>query len=78
MRNTLIPLDIVYVNSAGTVVSIKHGEPLREHPTIASEGPMKWAIKLNNGVAAATGLKVGDQLTVHPVRVSRSRTEFGF
>lgn len=64
MSNTLIPLDIVYVNSAGRVVSIKHGVPLQEEPTIPSDAPMKWAIELNEGVAAASGLRVGDKVEI--------------
>ncbi len=64
MQNTLIPLDIVYVNAAGRVVSIKHGVPLQEEPTIPSDGPIKWAIELNDGVAAAIGLKVGSKLEI--------------
>jgi uncharacterized membrane protein (UPF0127 family) len=64
MKNTLIPLDIVYVNAAERVVSIKHGVPLQEEPTIPSDEPMKWAIELNDGVAAATGLRVGNKLDI--------------
>jgi uncharacterized membrane protein (UPF0127 family) len=64
MRNTLIPLDIIYVNAGGRVVSIKQGVPLQEEPTIPSEAPMKWAIELNEGVAGATGLTVGNKLNI--------------
>ena len=62
MRNTLIPLDIIYVNGAGKVVSIKPGVPLQEEPTIPSDLPMKYAIELNGGAAARAGVKVGDPL----------------
>jgi uncharacterized membrane protein (UPF0127 family) len=64
MRNTLIPLDIIYVNGAGRIVSIKHGVPLQEDPTVPSDEPMKWAIELNEGVAGATGLRVGSKLAI--------------
>ena len=66
MKNTLIPLDIVYVNSGGSVVSIKHGKPLEESPTIPSDGPMKYAIELSGGTAADVGLRVGDKLAIPP------------
>ncbi len=66
MKNTLIPLDIVYADAAGRVVSIKHGVPMREEPTIPSDEPMKWAIELNAGVAAAVGLQVGSKLDIPP------------
>jgi uncharacterized membrane protein (UPF0127 family) len=45
------------------VVSIKHGVPLSEDH-IPSDGPAKWAIELNYGVAQAAGLRVGDKLEV--------------
>lgn len=66
MKNTLIPLDIVYLDASGKVVSIKHGTPKQEQPTVPSDAPMKYAVELNAGAAAAAGLKVGDQLTVPP------------
>ena len=66
MKNTLIPLDIVYLDASGRVVSIKHGTPRQESPTVPSEGAMKYAIELNDGAAAAAGLKVGDTVVVPP------------
>ncbi|HRK30864.1 MAG TPA: DUF192 domain-containing protein [Tepidisphaeraceae bacterium] len=63
MKNTRIPLDIVYVNATGEVVDIKQMAPfdLRSKP---SNKPAKYAIELNKGLAAASSLKIGDQLTI--------------
>ena len=63
MRNTRIPLDIVYVNAAGVIVSIKQMRPY-DTTTVSSDAPAKWAIELNQGQAAAAGLKVGDQVAI--------------
>lgn len=63
MKNTRIPLDIIYVNAAGVVVSIKQMRPY-DVTTVYSDAPAKWAIELNQGRAAAVGVKVGDQLTI--------------
>ena len=63
MRNTRIPLDIIYVNANGVVVSVKQMRPYDTSTTYA-DAPAKYAIELNQGQAAAAGVKVGDQLTL--------------
>jgi hypothetical protein len=63
MKNTRIPLDIIFVNAAGVVVSIKQMRPYDVSTTYA-DAPAKWAIELNQGQAAAAGVKVGDQLAI--------------
>jgi uncharacterized membrane protein (UPF0127 family) len=63
MRNTRIPLDIIYLNANGVVVSIKQMRPYDTNTTYA-DAAAKYAIELNQGEAAAAGVKVGDQLSV--------------
>jgi uncharacterized membrane protein (UPF0127 family) len=63
MKNTRIPLDIIFVNARGVVVSIKQMRPYDVSTTYA-DAPAKWAIELNQGQAAAAGVKVGDQLII--------------
>ena len=63
MKNTLIPLDIIYVNHGGTVVSVKPMKPL-DQTGVTSDGPVMYAIELNAGAAARVGVKAGDVLTV--------------
>ncbi len=63
MKNTRIPLDILYLDRAGRIVSIKQMEPfdLRGTP---SNGPAQYVIELNVGTAAKVGVKPGDQLAL--------------
>ena len=61
MRNTLIPLDILYVDADGRVVTIRQMKPLDE-TSIASREPVLYAIELNVGTAARAGVKEGDLL----------------
>src|SRR5213596_2776384 len=61
MKNTRFPLDIVYVDENGKIVSIRQMKALDTTP-IPSGAPAKWAIELNEGVAGSLGLKVGDQV----------------
>jgi uncharacterized membrane protein (UPF0127 family) len=63
MKNTRIPLDIVFVDEGGGVIAIKQMKPYDLSTTFA-DGPAKWAIELNKGAAADAGLKVGDKLQV--------------
>ena len=63
MKNTRIPLDIVYVNAAAEVVSIKQMKPY-DLTSVSSDFPALWAIELNKGAAAEAGVKVGDRLEI--------------
>jgi uncharacterized membrane protein (UPF0127 family) len=63
MKNTRIPLDVVYVDENGRVDSVKQMQPYVE-TAVWSEGPLKWAIELNQGTAEKIGLKKGDVLQI--------------
>ena len=62
MKNTYIPLDMIFISRAGVVTHIAaKAEPLSER-LIPSGGPCAAVLELNGGVAAAIGLKVGDKI----------------
>ncbi len=63
MKNTRIPLDILYVDSAGKVVSISPMKPY-SLDAVPSYGSYRFAIELNAGEAAATGLTKGSVITI--------------
>ena len=63
MKNTHIPLDIIYVSAAGKVVSIEQMKPLDE-TSVPSDGPAKYAIELNEGAAGRAGVATGDVLAI--------------
>jgi len=67
MRNTRIPLDIIYLDSGLNVVSISADTPpcrTRQCPSYPSEGPAQFVLELNAGQAEAIGLDPGDQIQV--------------
>lgn len=62
MKNTYIPLDMVFIARTGAVVSVaQNTEPLSER-TIPSGGPAYAVLELNGGTAARIGLKAGDRI----------------
>ncbi len=65
MKNTYIPLDMIFIGRNGVVTHIvANAEPLSE-TVIPSGGPCTAVLEVNGGVAAKIGLKVGDKVR-HP------------
>ena len=62
MKNTYIPLDMIFISPAGVVTNIvANAEPLSER--IIPSGPACIAVlEVNGGVAASIGLRVGDKV----------------
>jgi uncharacterized protein len=65
MKNTSIPLDLIFLSSAGKIVSI-HSLKAFDITPVPSESPAKYGIELNQGAAAAAGIKKGDTLPIPP------------
>lgn len=65
MKNTRIPLDILFLTAAGKVVSISQMQAY-DRTVTQSHGDARYAIELNLGAAQEAGVKPGDQLAVPP------------
>jgi len=61
MKNTLIPLDIVFLDSTGHVVDIEQRRPLDEEPH-GPVTPTQFVIELYQGTAEKIGLQRGDRI----------------
>ena len=61
MRNTLIPLDIIFVRPDGTIARIANAIPLDETP-IPSLEPVGAVLELAGGRSAELGIKPGDKV----------------
>ena len=62
MKNTYIPLDMIFISRNGTVTSVAaNTEPMSER-TISSGPPAFAVLEVNAGVAAKIGLKPGDRV----------------
>ncbi len=62
MRNTLIPLDIIYIGENGRVVSISRNVQPLDESGAPSAGPAKFVLELAGGRAAQIGLLPGDRV----------------
>ena len=60
MKDTTIPLDIIFVNEKGTVISVKQGTPESEDYISESSEFIAYVIELN----ANSGIKAGDQTSL--------------
>jgi uncharacterized protein len=63
MKNTYIPLDMIFIARDGRVTHIAaNAEPLSE-AIVPSGGPCVAVLELNGGLAARIGLEPGDKVT---------------
>ena len=66
MRNTLIPLDMLFVDAQGRIVNIHERAVPQSDDVIASAAPVRAVIELNGGTAARLGIAPGDKVQ-HPI-----------
>jgi hypothetical protein len=66
MRNTLIPLDMLFVDAQGRIVNIHERAVPQSLDVIAAAEPVRAVIELNGGTASRLGIEPGD-VVVHPI-----------
>jgi uncharacterized membrane protein (UPF0127 family) len=62
MRNTPLPLDMVFADSQGRVVRIAERTTPFSDAIIDSGGPVAYVLEINAGISRMIGIKPGDQL----------------
>lgn len=65
MKNTHVPLDIIFIDQQDRVTGIAYGEPLSER-LIPSSGPIRAVLELNAGQAALHGIAPGARVEFPP------------
>ena len=69
MKNTLIPLDMIWINSDSKVVFISENNlpcPKNDCSSINPNQNAKYVLEINAGEVKNIGLKVGDELEMAP------------
>jgi uncharacterized membrane protein (UPF0127 family) len=67
MKNTLIPLDMLWLDEAGRVVSIAESVPpckIPECPTYPPRAQATYVLEVNAGFTKKHGLRLGDTLAI--------------
>lgn len=62
MKNTLIPLDMLFVDDGGCVVKVHERARPGDLATIAADVPVVLVVELAGGTAASLGLGQGDRV----------------
>jgi uncharacterized membrane protein (UPF0127 family) len=65
MRNTLIPLDILFADARGVVVSIAADAQPLDETSLLSGAPAQFVLEINGGMAAELGIEPGAEFR-HP------------
>jgi len=69
MKNTLIPLDIIFVTEHGFVTNVAEAEPElgvadADLTRYQSDGPILYVIEINQGLSAANGIHTGTYVNI--------------
>ncbi|MFW2541940.1 DUF192 domain-containing protein [Primorskyibacter sp. 2E107] len=66
MKNTLIPLDMIFADAAGVVTKVHTRAIPGDLTPIPSEDPAQFVLEINGGLAAQMGIKPGAEMR-HPI-----------
>lgn len=65
MRNTLIPLDMIFVNASGEIQNIHENAIPLDETSIYGGEEIQFVLEINGGMAGRLGLEAGNQMQ-HP------------
>jgi len=64
MRNTYLPLDMLFIDAAGTVKRIERKATPLSDRVIPSGAPIRYVFEINGGRADALGISEGDTVSI--------------
>jgi hypothetical protein len=62
MRNTIAPLDMIFINADGSIRSIAENAVPESLAVIDSHGPVRATLEVAAGMAKQLNIRVGDQV----------------
>ncbi|GAB0114118.1 DUF192 domain-containing protein [Acidisoma sp. C75] len=66
MKNTIVPLDMVFINADGTIRAIAENTVPYSLAPVQSHGPVKAVLELQGGLTAKDAISVGDEVIGAP------------
>ena len=60
MRNTPMPLDILFINRNGKIINIEENTTPYSTKALSSGGTIYWVLEINGGLSKKMGIKTGD------------------
>ncbi|MEM9204753.1 MAG: DUF192 domain-containing protein [Pseudomonadota bacterium] len=66
MKNTILSLDMIFIDKSGSVIRIAEDTVPFSETTISSGQPVRYVLEVNAGVSRKIGLEPGDTIS-HPV-----------
>ena len=66
MKNTLIPLDIIFISEKLEIVDIIYAEPCNEDPCSSYRPvkPAKYVLEVNGNFTIENNIKIGNKITI--------------
>jgi len=68
MKNTLIPLDMLFIDDKGIIVYIKENTVPYSEELIVPTTPCRYVLEINAGLSEKYGIKIGQSLFIRPWR----------
>ena len=63
MKNTLIPLDIIYLDNNNSIVSIQENTKPLDEASLPSGSPAQYVLEINGGLSQQLNIEVGDKMS---------------
>ena len=67
MKNTMIPLDIIFISKDMKIIDIKYATPCKENPCklYKSSGPAQYVLEVNGNFTIKNKIKIDDKITLN-------------
>ena len=68
MKNTIIPLDILFIDDKGIIIHIAENTVPYSEELITPARPCRYALEINAGLSAKYGIKTGQKMLIGRLR----------
>ncbi len=65
MKNTLIALDMIFIDENNEIISIKKNAEPKSLDIISSQKPAKMVLEVNGGISDKLGIKIGQKIIIN-------------